>query len=147
MSWLPKQRVVVPFDFSEVSCGAVKTALQLVDNPSHLDVIYVIRAPHPGEPAVLWGKQAERIARVRTALQDKLVENNFEGVNVHVREGSAGEQIVSLATELRADLIVMPSHGRHGLSRLLLGSVTERVLRFAHCPVLVLRRAPTSVDD
>jgi nucleotide-binding universal stress UspA family protein len=49
--------------------------------------------------------------------------------------------IADLAKELNANLIVMPSHGRSGVSRLLLGSVAERVLRLANCPVLVLRGA------
>ena len=43
------------------------------------------------------------------------------------------------ADEWGADLIVMPSHGRSGVKRLLIGSVAERVVRLAHCPVLVLR--------
>ena len=47
--------------------------------------------------------------------------------------------ITELAAELKADLIVLPSHGRTGLKRLLIGSVAERVVRLAHCPVLVLR--------
>lgn len=48
--------------------------------------------------------------------------------------------IADSADETRTDLIVMPSHGDHGVARVLLGSVTERVLRHAKCPILVLRR-------
>ena len=53
--------------------------------------------------------------------------------------GDPGHQIAEFAKEAGAGLIVMPSHGRTGLTHLLIGSVAERVVRFAHCPVLVLR--------
>ena len=53
--------------------------------------------------------------------------------------GDPGSEITKLAKEVGAHLIIMPSHGRTGISRLLLGSVAERVLRLSHCPVLVLR--------
>ncbi|MDI6715385.1 MAG: universal stress protein [Actinomycetota bacterium] len=56
-----------------------------------------------------------------------------------VREGEAHEKIVSLAKELDVDLICMGSHGRTGIRRLLMGSVTERVIGHAHCPVLVVK--------
>ena len=46
----------------------------------------------------------------------------------------------SFAQEKHAELIVIPSHGRTGITRLLIGSVAERVVRLAHCPVLVLRK-------
>ena len=64
----------------------------------------------------------------------------FAGVKSNVLEGDAASQIASFATEAHADLIVMPSHGYHGVKRFLLGSVTEAVLRHAPCEVLVLRR-------
>jgi nucleotide-binding universal stress UspA family protein len=57
-----------------------------------------------------------------------------------VRTGSAHEEIVNLATDERADLIVMGTHGRTGLNRVLLGSVADRVIRFALCPVLTVRK-------
>ena len=65
---------------------------------------------------------------------------NVAGVKTIIREGDPGLLIADYAAEVHADLIVMPSHGYHGVKRLLLGSVAERVLRHANCPVLVLRR-------
>ena len=55
------------------------------------------------------------------------------------RFGDPGHQIAQYAEEAKADLIVLPSHGRSGLQRLLIGSVAERVVRHAPCPVLVVR--------
>ena len=56
-----------------------------------------------------------------------------------VRTGLAQEEIVNLATDERADLIIIGTHGRTGLNRLLLGSIADRVIRFAPCPVLTVR--------
>ena len=63
----------------------------------------------------------------------------FAQVDFHVRFGDPGREIAAFAESQHADLIVMPSHGRTGLSRILIGSVAERVVRLAHCPVLILK--------
>ena len=60
-------------------------------------------------------------------------------MKIDVEIGDPGHRIADVAAKLGADLIVMPSHGRTGIERMLIGSVAERVLRLAHCPVLVLR--------
>jgi len=65
----------------------------------------------------------------------------FAGVCSKVMEGDAAARIAEIATAIHADLIVMPSHGYHGVKRFFLGSVAEAVLRHAPCEVLVLRRA------
>jgi nucleotide-binding universal stress UspA family protein len=59
------------------------------------------------------------------------------GIDTVVKEGEPHQAITDLAAEMAADLVVMGSHGRKGLTRLLMGSVTERVIGFARCPVLV----------
>jgi nucleotide-binding universal stress UspA family protein len=56
-----------------------------------------------------------------------------------LRQGGAVDEILAHAKEAGADLIVMGTHGRTGLSHLLMGSVAERVLRTAHCPVLTVK--------
>ena len=72
----------------------------------------------------------------------------FADVPLHVQLGDPGTRVVELAKALGASLIVLPSHGRTGLERLVLGSVAEHVARFAPCPVLVLpagaSRAPAA---
>jgi nucleotide-binding universal stress UspA family protein len=57
-----------------------------------------------------------------------------------MRTGTPHQEIVDLATEEGADLVVMGTHGRSGLNRVLIGSVTERVIRFVPCPVLTVRK-------
>lgn len=142
MSWLPKKTVVVPVDFSTASGEALATASQLVANPQDLHVLYVTLPPVAFNYAEGWALDdpAARMKAAREHLMMFLRTKNIAGVTELIREGDPGTVIADYATELHADLIVMPSHGYHGVKRLLLGSVTERVLRHATCPVLVLRR-------
>jgi nucleotide-binding universal stress UspA family protein len=63
----------------------------------------------------------------------------FAGLNLKTLFGDPGMVLTDYAQEINAELIVVSSHGRTGLTRLLLGSVAERIVRHAHCPVLVLR--------
>lgn len=65
-------------------------------------------------------------------------------VSRHIRNGQAAEEILQQAKESHADMIVMGTHGRTGLGRLLLGSVAEAVLRSAACPVVTVKLPPAS---
>jgi len=62
-----------------------------------------------------------------------------QSMRIEIRHGSPAEKIVSSVPELHADLIVMCTHGRSGLSHILMGSVAEKVVRNASCPVLTLK--------
>jgi nucleotide-binding universal stress UspA family protein len=142
MNWLPRNRVVVPVDFSDESLAAVDTALAFVDDPQQVHVIHVLPELEPTEPGVIWNTidDASRKKNVEEALRERLADERFQGLHFVVTIGDPGHEIADLAADQQADLIVMPSHGRRGLRRVLLGSVAERVLRLAHCPVLVLRK-------
>ncbi len=142
MSWLPKKTVVVPVDFSTASADALKTGLTLVAKPEDLHVIYVATPPIAFNYAEGWALDdpATRMQTAHEHLAKFLVGKNAAGVKAVIREGDPGLLIADYADEVQADLIVMPSHGYHGVKRLLLGSVVERVLRHANCPILVLRR-------
>jgi nucleotide-binding universal stress UspA family protein len=143
--WLPKTKVVVPVDFSDQSLAAVDTALHLVEKPSSLHVIHVLPVLTDYEAGILFSTVDEE-ARVRHAVQamrDRLSAVKFAGFEPHVTFGDPAHGIADFAEEIEAELIVIPSHGRTGLTRLLIGSTAERVVRLAHCPVLVLKAAPT----
>jgi nucleotide-binding universal stress UspA family protein len=73
-------------------------------------------------------------------LRERLTDDKYASVTVHAVVGDAGREITELAEREGADLIVIPSHGYGFLKHMLLGSVAERVVRLAHCPVLVLRK-------
>jgi nucleotide-binding universal stress UspA family protein len=141
-SWLPKERVVVPVDFSEDSFAALDTALALVADASHLSLIYVLPVLEPAEPGVIWSTidDDSRRHHAELALAERLDAPRFRGVKTHVAFGEPGHEIAAFAQQEKADLIVLSSHGRTGLTRLLIGSVAEKTVRLAHCPVLVLKK-------
>ncbi|MEY4565052.1 MAG: hypothetical protein RLY14_22 [Planctomycetota bacterium] len=141
MAWPLKKCVLVPFDFSDHSHYSLKMAMQIVGQPSQVHVLHVLPFLIPTEPGVVWATidDAERIRHASDALRDELSGNEFKGIATEVRLGDPGQVIADRAVELGADLIVIPSHGRTGFSRFLLGSVAERVVRLASCPVLVTK--------
>ena len=69
----------------------------------------------------------------------KRCEENGVAINTFVREGEPHAKIINLADEVGASLIIMGTHGRKGIKRLLMGSVTERTIGYAKCPVLIIR--------
>lgn len=142
MSWLPKKTVLVPVDFSMASADALQTAKQLVAQPQDLHVLYVTLPPPTMFSPEGWATSdaPERTQAAAQQLSKFLADHQASEVPQLIREGDPGLMIADYADEAHAELIVMPSHGYHGVARVLLGSVTERVLRHAKCPVLVLRR-------
>lgn len=141
MSWLPKNKVIAPVDFSENSLVAVDTALKLVSRPDQVTIVHVLQDLSPLEPGETWHSidTATRIRHATAALKDRLSKPEYAALKIEVLIGDPGHEIADLAQREKADLIVLPSHGRTGIRRLLIGSVAERVVRLAHCPVLVLR--------
>lgn len=141
MSWLPKKCVIVPVDFSAESIAAIDTALALVAQPADLHIVHVLPTMEIAEPGVIWGTIDDH-ARKHHALQalnERLADQRYADCRRIILVGDAGHEIANYAAESKAELIVLPSHGRTGISRLLIGSTAERVVRLAHCPVLVLR--------
>lgn len=141
MSWWPRKRVIVPLDFSDESFAALDTALQLVESPEQVTAIHVLPDLSPLEPGEVWHTidEESRARHARQAIRDRLKDPRYASVEIEVAFGDPGHEITAFASANGADLIVLPSHGRRGLSRILIGSVAERVVRLAHCPVLVLR--------
>jgi nucleotide-binding universal stress UspA family protein len=134
--------ILVSVDGSESSKGAVKSAIEL--HRSYGSAVTVLAVadipPHiygvdPSVAEALMGK-------ARKHLDEAVGQALAAGVQVEplLREGEPPQLIVQLARETKSNLIVMGSHGRTGLKRLLMGSVTERVVGHAGCPVLVARR-------
>ena len=137
----PPQTVVVPVDFSDESFAAVDTALQIAAAPASVHVVHVLPEMQTADPGVVWQAMDVEIRRKHASAE---LRNRLAGESHHRRPGD--DRIrrsriphFGIAQDLGADLIVMPSHGRTGLKRIMIGSVAERVVRLAHCPVLVLR--------
>lgn len=146
MNFLNNNTVVIPVDFSDQSVEAVKKAIELAEESTQLHVIHVVD-PTPimisMDPALPIPASYDQ-GRHDDALKEltkRFGKSDAASITVHCSVGDPGTEIANYAQSIEADLIIMPSHGRTGLNRLLLGSVAERVLRMAQCPVLVLRGA------
>lgn len=142
MSWsLPCKKVLVPWDFSAASTEALEAALTLVMHPKDVTALHAVE---PLGAIATMGEQRNReaqdalgdtLAKVRTSVDA----TGHPDVVVAVRYGDAADAISEYAGEHDFELIVMPSRRRRGLKRLLLGSVSEQVVRSVPLPVLLLR--------
>jgi nucleotide-binding universal stress UspA family protein len=135
------QTILHPTDFSERSKSAYEFACSLArDYGAKLVVLYVVEPPVPiyGD-GVAFAPPEPAIEPLRAELDRFIARNANLHVEGQLAEGDAGVEIVRVTEELKADLIVMGTHGRTGLSRLLMGSVAEYVLRKARCPVLTVK--------
>lgn len=134
MDWNHIQTVIVPIDLEDADPAGLRLALQGVDDPMDVHVIYVL----PDPPAT--GGPPRRRSAAEAGLRAWLAEQGVpEAVNAHVVCGTPAARIVELADQLAAQLVILPSRGRRGLAEILLGSVAERVVRSCPCAVLVLR--------
>jgi nucleotide-binding universal stress UspA family protein len=143
----PFKKILAPTDFSEPSYRALEWARELAEKfSSELFLVHVV-APMPAVTPVavpttfdvpLYQKGLRESAEKSL---DELREKRLpEGVNVRteVRIGQAAHEIVKMAEENQADLIVIATHGATGLEHILFGSVAEKVVRTADCPVLTV---------
>jgi nucleotide-binding universal stress UspA family protein len=146
---LPKN-ILVPTDLSEGAEEALDYACELarkLDATVHL--LNVIGIPALGVPELgvaLTSTVIDSIVRDNQAALEQLVETKRSSArfgDIMLRTGDARDVINHTAKEIVADLIVMGTHGRRGVSRALLGSVTETVVRTAPCPVLTVRAHTT----
>jgi nucleotide-binding universal stress UspA family protein len=142
-------KILLASDGSEEAELALKTAVDLANNTnSELQVVTVGGAeyrhgydiPESGDLLQETYKTIEREAQETLAEQIKKIEEARGTVTeAHLRMGRAAEEIVNLGEEIGAGLIIIGRRGRGGISRALMGSVSDSVIRYAHCPVLVVR--------
>ena len=140
--------ILVPIDFSSTSLDALESAVDFAKSfKAGLTVLFVIEPIYyavpdfVGAPAAMGSLIEEQIRTGREqllALQRRYAKRRVK-LRTLMRTGTPYQEIVNTAKSLKADLVVMATHGRTGVTHLLLGSVAERVVRSAHCPVLTLR--------
>jgi nucleotide-binding universal stress UspA family protein len=135
-------RILFPTDFSERSVPAFHVACALArDHRAAMTVLHVREVP--AVAFAEFGAVPPPSLPSRADVMEKLGEFQVhdEGINVEylVADGVPAEEIIRTAADHNCDLIVMGTHGRTGLSRLMMGSVTEEVVRKAPCPVLTLK--------
>jgi nucleotide-binding universal stress UspA family protein len=146
--------LLVPHDFSLQSRAAFVLAEALARLAgARIHLLHVVESPalHALTPAGALDLALPDVVVTGARLEAEkllleLAREARADVRVHVVEGPATEIICEMAERLPAELIVMGTHGRDGLAHLLLGSVAERTLRRAPCPVLTVR-APQGVPE
>lgn len=141
--WLGRRirRILLATDLSPASRGAGEQALGLAtDLGADLLVVSVIDPASELAGPVVTRMDQRRAAR-ELAAQAVVVEGRRSGVNVTflVWEGEPGPAIVEAAAAERADLVIVGSRGRNRVERLVLGSVSDHVVRHSTCPVLIVR--------
>jgi universal stress protein A len=142
-------KILHPTDFSECAAQAQATAVDLAGKLGGEILLLQVLVETP-----LYGESIVNMSRVQSIYdaQRKWAEEALEGraddlrrrglkASWRVQVGVPFEEIAKIAQEEHADMIVMGTHGRSGLNRALLGSVAERVVRLAPCPVLTIRQA------
>jgi nucleotide-binding universal stress UspA family protein len=138
---LPVRTVLHPTDFSDSSDTAFRLACSLArDYGARLVVLHVAPLPLAVSAEGVLVLPAELDLE---ALGERLHELRPDGPTVRVEyrllQGDAAAEVLRVAKEIRSDLIVMGTHGRTGLGRLVMGSVAEQVVRKAACPVLTVK--------
>lgn len=144
------KKILVPVDFSECSVAAAKHALAICGPlGAKLDVIHTYDLPAViGPSMVMYPGQFEAplAGHAQTQASEQLA--NFcrsvglfdhPDVTARVMLGPAGPTILDVAAAEHPDLIVIGTHGRTGVARLLMGSTAEKILRHAVCPVLAVK--------
>jgi nucleotide-binding universal stress UspA family protein len=144
------KRILVPVDFSKHSLKALDYAADFAKAfEAELHVLFVLEPIAYATPADFYAGMATQISDLITEqrrsatrrlaqLQTTLGKKGITAKPV-LRSGIAYQEIIDAAKKLKADLIIHATHGRTGLSHLVMGSVAERVVRAAPCPVLTLR--------
>lgn len=143
------RKILCPTDFSELSAHATQYAASLAEQyHAELHVLHVVDEAYQywtamGPESMPIGPSAEQILESARLQMDRWRQERFADVKVDlicdVLVGRPFVEISHYARDKQIDLIVLGTHGRSGLTHMLLGSVTEKVVRKAPCPVLTVR--------
>ncbi len=139
------RRLVVPMDFSEQSRNAAQLAFELVEADGVVDLVHVVESM---ASQAYFSTEGEIVIDVSPQVRESsetLLQKEAEAapkekkVNTVLLEGGIARSIIDYAEKEGADLIIMGTHGEDPLSRLLIGSQTNRVIRKAPCPVITVK--------
>jgi len=148
------RKILVPTDFSEDSVRAFQMALSIAAKyQARIFLLHVISntvqqslSDYCLDQGIVARVLSESIVFSNEKLQEAIDKNQQSGdikVIPDVRKGQPYEEILKEASERKVDLIVIASHGKTGLQKYFIGSVTERVMKEAKCPVLLVRSQET----
>jgi len=149
------QRILWPTDFSVVASGALPHALWLAQEyGAELIILHVVTPEEadisPGITGRIWDR-LEQESRQRVEYQLGLLVRDLQRPALKLQtvlgQGVVFEEILRVAQRLACDLIVLATHGRTGVRRVLLGSVAEQVVRQSSCPVFLVRPPRVALRD
>ena len=144
----PYRRILAPIEFDETAHAVLDSAIRIATETGGIvfltHVVPMVIAPTGMPNYVDIYKDQERIAqeKMEAIVQRQRTDVKFELMS---RIGDPAHEILALERQIAADLIVLATHGRKGVRRMLLGSVAEAVLRDATCPVLTVQRQESDV--
>jgi nucleotide-binding universal stress UspA family protein len=144
---LPFKKILWPTDFSEASFKALEAVKEIASKFSGAIWALHVVQPFPAFSAELTVSlpafEQELIAASRSSLDKALQERGGAELAIHpvIKLGKPAEEIVRFATEEHIDLIIIATHGESAFNHFIFGSVAEKVIRLATCPVLVIRVA------
>lgn len=152
------KRILVPIDGSATSHRAFEAALELArENAAELIPLYVVDVPiaayqAPGfDPTIVREALFQRGEQLRDEARSDMQRAQVSGTPRVVEVDGPGQhvadRILEEARAARADLVVMGTHGRRGIRRLVLGSVAEQFLRMSCCPVLMIQDSAEGTDN
>lgn len=151
---LPLTKILCPTDFSEPAERALSAGAELALHFEAELILFHVAAALPSLPPGMAGSSRASLDHLREGLHEASLRSLEElreaklpaGIRcrLEVREGDAAGEIVRVADELEVSLIVIATHGRTGWRHFVSGSVAEKVVRTASCPVLALRCPPAS---
>lgn len=150
----PFQKILAPYDFSAQSEHALQFAADLARRyEAPISVVHICDPNWFSVPESFLLYKPSQLPQLMAGLEKKLepvkhalLAANVMQVKTQVLQGTPYAEIVRLAKTDGFDLIVMGTHGRAGVSHALLGSVAERVVRNAHCPVLTIRHPDQQIE-
>jgi nucleotide-binding universal stress UspA family protein len=134
------RHILVPLDFSPDAEWALDAAMKFAKLlQSRLTLLHVVHIPPMSDVhAAAYVAEIEMDAHEGLETYQKRIQDAGIPVAIRLVRGVPFREIVDIARGIQADLIIMGIHGRTGIPRLLLGSVAERVVRLAPCPVMVV---------
>lgn len=140
------RKILVPTDFSEGVKIALSSAIEMLPPDGELVIVNVFQSPTLFGPETtldsLVADLRANAARGLEAARREALELGAPRVTAKLVVGSPWHEIVELARREAVDLVVISTHGRTGIKHVLMGSVAEKVIRHADCPVLVVRQRP-----
>ena len=141
------ERILVPVDFSDYSLQALKYAIELaVSYKARLQILHIVEeiiqpSFYLSGSVSTFNLMPDIKGKSKEAIERMLYESKVpeDAADIHIVEGYATRDIVKFAESHKTDLIVISTHGLTGIDHLLLGSVTEKVVRMAPCPVFAVK--------